>query len=93
MPEFRAATSNSSRRGAGAFPPDGGEEVDTVTRQLSVLALRQQTGWPTTRSWVGSVTTFSDLLRMFYSRAGDYGQRYSVRQICVICGYSDGHNR
>ena len=36
------------------------------------MALQQQRGSPTTRSSVGSVTTLSNLLRMLYSRAGDY---------------------
>ena len=36
------------------------------------IALQQQRGQPTTRSSVGSVTTLSNLLRMLYSRAGDY---------------------
>ena len=36
------------------------------------MPLQQQRGAPTTRSSVGSVTTLSNLLRMLYSRAGDY---------------------
>jgi excinuclease ABC subunit A len=36
------------------------------------IALQQQRGQPTTRSSVGSVTTLSNLLRMLYSRAGNY---------------------
>ncbi|HEX6368518.1 MAG TPA: hypothetical protein VF006_06290 [Longimicrobium sp.] len=36
------------------------------------MALQQQRGTPATRSSVGSVTTFSNLLRMLHSRAGDY---------------------
>ena len=36
------------------------------------VALEQQRGSPTTPSSVGSVTTLSNLLRMLYSRAGDY---------------------
>ncbi|MGN6369714.1 MAG: excinuclease ABC subunit UvrA [Phycisphaerae bacterium] len=36
------------------------------------VALQQQRGSPTTRSSVGSVTTLSNLLRMLYSRAGEY---------------------
>jgi excinuclease ABC subunit A len=34
--------------------------------------LQQQRGAPSTRSSVGSVTTLSNLVRMLYSRAGDY---------------------
>jgi hypothetical protein len=36
------------------------------------VALQQQRGSATTRSSVGSVTTLSNLIRMLYSRAGDY---------------------
>lgn len=36
------------------------------------VALQQQRGSPSIRSSVGSVTTLSNLLRMLYSRAGDY---------------------
>ncbi|MBD5653764.1 MAG: excinuclease ABC subunit UvrA, partial [Candidatus Eremiobacteraeota bacterium] len=39
------------------------------------VALQQQRGSPTTRSSVGSVTTLSNLLRMLYSRAGDYPRK------------------
>jgi excinuclease ABC subunit A len=38
------------------------------------VALQQQRGSPTIRSSVGSVTTLSNLLRMLYSRAGEYPQ-------------------
>jgi excinuclease ABC subunit A len=52
-------------------------EVDGVEGLPPAVALQQQRGSPTTRSSVGSVTTLSNLLRMLYSRAGDYppGQR------------------
>jgi excinuclease ABC subunit A len=46
--------------------------VDTITGLPPAVALQQQRGAPTTRSSVGSVTTLSNLLRMLYSRAGDY---------------------
>lgn len=42
------------------------------------MALQQQRGAPTTRSSVGSVTTLSNLLRMLYSRAGDYPRGQSL---------------
>ena len=52
-------------------------DVDVVEGLPPAVALQQQRGSPTTRSSVGSVTTLSNLLRMLYSRAGDYpsGQR------------------
>jgi excinuclease ABC subunit A len=50
-------------------------EVDDIEGLAPAIALQQQRGTPTTRSSVGSVTTLSNLLRMLYSRAGDYPQR------------------
>ncbi|MBR0868955.1 excinuclease ABC subunit UvrA [Bradyrhizobium tropiciagri] len=47
-------------------------DVDVVEGLPPAVALQQQRGSPTTRSSVGSVTTLSNLLRMLYSRAGDY---------------------
>ncbi|OUJ74260.1 excinuclease ABC subunit UvrA [Hymenobacter crusticola] len=47
-------------------------EVDTIDGLPPAVALQQQRGTPTTRSSVGSVTTLSNLVRMLYSRAGDY---------------------
>ena len=47
-------------------------EVDRIDGLPPAVALQQQRGSPTTRSSVGSVTTLSNLLRMLYSRAGDY---------------------
>ena len=47
-------------------------EVDEVEGLPPAVALQQQRGSSTTRSSVGSVTTLSNLLRMLYSRAGDY---------------------
>jgi excinuclease ABC subunit A len=46
--------------------------VDEIDGLPPAVALQQQRGTPTTRSSVGSVTTLSNLLRMLYSRAGDY---------------------
>src|ERR1700753_3514489 len=46
--------------------------VDAITGLPPAVALQQQRGPPTPRSSVGSVTTLSNLLRMLYSRAGDY---------------------
>lgn len=50
-------------------------EVDAIEGLPPAVALQQQRGAPTTRSSVGSVTTLSNLLRMLYSRAGDYPAR------------------
>jgi excinuclease ABC subunit A len=47
-------------------------DVDLIEGLPPAVALQQQRGSPTTRSSVGSVTTLSNLLRMLYSRAGDY---------------------
>jgi excinuclease ABC subunit A len=47
-------------------------DVDEIDGLPPAIALQQQRGSPTTRSLVGSVTTLSNLLRMLYSRAGDY---------------------
>ena len=50
-------------------------QVDSVEGLPPAVALQQQRGSPTTRSSVGSVTTLSNLLRMLYSRAGDYPKK------------------
>ena len=47
-------------------------EVDDIDGLPPAVALQQQRGTATTRSSVGSVTTLSNLMRMLYSRAGDY---------------------
>ena len=47
-------------------------EVDEIDGLPPAVALQQQRGSPSSRSSVGSVTTLSNLLRMLYSRAGDY---------------------
>nr|WP_316934349.1 hypothetical protein [Hymenobacter sp. AT01-02] len=47
-------------------------EVDAIEGLPPAVALQQQRGTPTTRSSVGSATTLSNLVRMLYSRAGDY---------------------
>lgn len=53
-------------------------EVDEIEGLPPAVALQQQRGSPTTRSSVGSVTTLSNLLRMLYSRAGDYPQGQEI---------------
>jgi excinuclease ABC subunit A len=54
------------------FHQMGVPDVDEIDGLPPAVALQQQRGTPTTRSSVGSVTTLSNLLRMLYSRAGDY---------------------
>src|ERR1700733_1758750 len=54
------------------FDQMGIPDVDSIDGLPPAVALQQQRGSPTTRSSVGSVTTLSNLLRMLYSRAGDY---------------------
>src|SRR5205809_6838187 len=54
------------------FHQMGIPQVDDIEGLPPAVALQQQRGSPTTRSSVGSVTTLSNLLRMLYSRAGDY---------------------
>src|SRR3954452_15625918 len=54
------------------FHQMGVPEVDEIEGLPPAVALQQQRGSPSTRSSVGSVTTLSNLLRMLYSRAGDY---------------------
>src|SRR6201996_8924612 len=46
--------------------------VDSIEGLPPAVALQQQRGGSSTRSSVGSVTTLSNLLRMLYSRAGQY---------------------
>ncbi|MDM0005930.1 excinuclease ABC subunit UvrA [Variovorax sp. J22G73] len=48
---------------------------DSIEGLPPAVALQQQRGTPSARSSVGSVTTLSNLLRMLYSRAGDYPAR------------------
>jgi excinuclease ABC subunit A len=50
-------------------------EVDEISGLPPAVALQQQHGAPTTRSSVGSVTTLSNLLRILYSRSGDYPRK------------------
>ncbi|MEJ2884258.1 excinuclease ABC subunit UvrA [Pedobacter sp. GR22-6] len=47
-------------------------EVDEIEGLPPAIALQQQRGASNSRSSVGSVTTLSNLLRMLYSRAGNY---------------------
>lgn len=47
-------------------------DVDSITGMPPAVALQQQRGGSSTRSSVGSITTLSSLVRMLYSRAGDY---------------------
>src|ERR1700722_11767501 len=47
-------------------------DVDSIEGLPPAIALQQQRGATSNRSSVGSVTTLSNLLRMLYSRVGDY---------------------
>ena len=72
-PKRSDAISNRSRPYARRlFHQMSVPEVDEIDGLPPAVALQQQRGSPTTRSSVGSVTTLSNLLRMLYSRAGDY---------------------
>lgn len=53
-------------------------EVDQIEGLPPAVALQQQRSSGSTRSSVGSVTTLLNLLRMLYSRAGDYPQGQSL---------------
>ncbi|OOQ60351.1 excinuclease ABC subunit UvrA [Mucilaginibacter pedocola] len=53
-------------------------EVDEIEGLPPAVALQQQRGATSTRSSVGSVTTLSNLLRMLYSRAGDYPKGQNI---------------
>ncbi|MDV6167150.1 excinuclease ABC subunit UvrA [Flavobacterium sp. DG1-102-2] len=53
-------------------------EVDEIEGLPPAVALQQQRGSVSTRSSVGSVTTISNLLRMLYSRAGEYPAGQSI---------------
>ena len=67
------------------FHQIGAPEVDEIDGLPPAVALQQQRGAPTTRSSVGSVTTLSNLLRMLYSRAGDYppGAGRALRRVVL----------
>jgi excinuclease ABC subunit A len=47
-------------------------DVDSIEGLPPAVALQQQRGTSSHRSSVGSITTISNLLRMLYSRVGDY---------------------
>jgi excinuclease ABC subunit A len=47
-------------------------EVDSIEGLPPAVALQQQRGATSSRSSVGSITTLSNLLRLLYSRVGDY---------------------
>ncbi|WP_081682941.1 excinuclease ABC subunit UvrA [Marmoricola sp. URHB0036] len=50
----------------------GAPHVEEVTGLPPAVALQQRRGAATSRSSVGTITTLSNLVRMLYSRAGDY---------------------
>ncbi|MBA3591299.1 excinuclease ABC subunit UvrA, partial [Methylibium sp.] len=53
----------------------GSPDVDAIEGLPPAVALQQQRGTPSARSSVGTVTTLASLLRMLYSRAGNYPPR------------------
>lgn len=53
-------------------------DVDEIDGLPPAVALQQQRGTPSTRSSVGSVTSLSNLLRLLYSRAGNYPPKQSI---------------
>jgi excinuclease ABC subunit A len=53
-------------------------QVDEIIGLPPAVALQQQRGAATNRSTLGSVTTISNLLRMLYSRAGDYPKDQTI---------------
>lgn len=76
-------------------------EVDSIDGLPPAIALQQQRGSPTTRSSVGSVSTLSNLLRMLYSRAGEYpagqpelhGEAFSTNSPEGACPHCHGLGR
>lgn len=56
----------------------GVPDVDSITGMPPAVALQQQRGGRSARSSVGSVTTVSSLVRMLYSRAGQYPEGQSM---------------
>ena len=50
----------------------GVPDVDSITGMPPAVALQQQRGGRSARSSVGSITTLSSVVRMLYSRAGEY---------------------
>ena len=56
----------------------GVPDVDEIDGLPPAVALQQQRGSPSTRSSVGSLTTLANLIRMLYSRAGDYPKRQAL---------------
>ena len=56
----------------------GVPEVDSITGMPPAVALQQQRGGQNSRSTVGSITTISSLVRMLYSRAGQYPEHQSM---------------
>src|SRR5512141_2275759 len=60
------------------FDQMGVPDIDSIDGLPPAVALQQQRGSPTSRSSVGSVTTLSNLVRMLYSRAGDYPRGQAI---------------
>jgi len=56
----------------------GVPDVDSIEGLPPAVALQQHRSNASTRSTVGSLTTLSDLMRMLYSRAGNYPARQAM---------------
>ncbi len=74
----------------------GVPDIDSIEGLPPAVALQQTRGTPGTRSSVGSLTTLSSLLRMLYSRAGQYPKQQpmlyaedfspnTVQGACPVC--------
>ncbi|GAA3760981.1 excinuclease ABC subunit UvrA [Streptomyces sp. NEAU-PBA10] len=79
----------------------GVPDVDSITGMPPAVALQQQRGGRSARSSVGSITTLSSLVRMLYSRAGDYpgdqpmlyAEDFSANTVQGACPHCHGIGR
>src|SRR5512141_2930381 len=72
---YLESVSPYARRLFDQMPVPEGDDIDGLP---PAVALQQQRGATSMRSSVGTVTTLSNLLRMLYSRAGDYPKGLSI---------------
>ncbi|MBV9832399.1 MAG: ABC transporter, partial [Marmoricola sp.] len=76
----------------------GAPHVQEITGLPPAVALQQRRGAATPRSSVGTITTLSNLLRMLYSRAGDYppgaehlaAEAFSPNTVAGACPHCHG---
>ncbi len=77
----------------------GAPHVQEITGLPPAVALQQRRGAATSRSSVGTLTTLSNLLRILYSRAGDYpsgtdhlpAEAFSPNTVAGACPRCHGH--